>query len=196
MTDHPDTCGYDLVLKGKLTDTMIVLLDWLYPESNNIPRTYLVEYSLDNNTFTTLRPPDSTAQATGLVHYFHTHRTPVVGANYYRVILSDSQGQKLTSNVVEITKDSVPPEPEGDYFLVHSYPNPFKDKITVDVYDWFEGLPITVELINTLGQITYFAEIPTGTTRFEIETADFASGTYFLFVRYDGKPQKIFKLVR
>jgi hypothetical protein len=196
VTDHPDTCGYDLVLKGKLTDTMTVLLDWLYPESNNILRTYLVEYSLDNNTFTSLGPPDSTAQATGLVHYFHTHRTPVVGANYYRVILSDSQGQKLTSNVVEITKDSVPPEPEGDYYLVHSYPNPFKDKITVDVYDWFEDLPIIVELINTLGQITYFAEIPTGTARFEIETADFASGTYFLFVRYDGKPQKIFKLVK
>ncbi len=195
VTDHPDTCGYDLILRGMLTDTMAVLLDWFYPQSSNIIRTYLVEWSTDNNLFTPLGPPDSTAQANNLTQYFHLHETPVTGSNFYRVILNDSEGNQLVSNVVEIIKE---PSTGGDgsYYLVHSFPNPFKDKITIDVYDRFEGLPITVELINPLGQILYFSEIPVGMDRFEIETADFASGTYFLFVRYGGKPQKIYKLVK
>ena len=197
VTNHPDTCGYDLILNGELTDSMTVILDWFYPKSNTIIRTYLVEWAFETGPFSILGPPDSTFQSVDLVHFFHTHNEPLVGTNFYRVILNDSKGNQLISNIVEIEKDSLPPPPEmGDYNFVHSYPNPFKDKITVDVYDRFDGYPITLQFFNSLGQLLYFAEIPLDNDRFEIETTHIPHGAYFLFVRYGGKPQKVFKLVK
>ena len=194
ITDHPDTCGYDLILNGELTDTMSVLLDWFYPESINVIRTYLVEWSHENGPYIPLGPPDSVVQTADIVHFFYTHDSPLPGTNYYRVTLNDSKGNQLISNIVAIEKDSVPVT--GDYTLVHSFPNPFRSKIIVDVYDRFDNVPISIELINALGQRVYSAEIPTDMDRFEIATTSFPHGAYFLFVRYGGKPQKVFKLVK
>ena len=195
ITDDVDLCGYDLVLNGILADSMQVLLDWFYPASSTVTRTYLVEWAFENEPFLPLGPPDSSEQSGDLVHYFFTHESPKVGTNNYRVILNDSQGNQLISNIVEIIKDSVIVD-TSNYFLVHSFPNPFNEKLLVDVYDRFDGVPITLELINSLGQLVYFDEIKMDMDRYEINTSNLSQGTYFLFVRYNKEPQKIFKLIK
>ncbi len=195
ITENPVFCGYDLVLNGEMIDTGVVLLDWLYPESDTVDRSYSVEWAWENGPFAQIGTSDSTEVAGIFIHYFQTHTGPLTGQNFYRIILDDSEGTQLISNVVQIDRDSIPVEPEKEYRLVHAYPNPFSDVITVDVYDRFD-VPITLELFNTLGQLVYFAEIPTDMDTIEIGTEEMASGTYFLFVRYDGKPQKIFKFVK
>ncbi|MEO1260944.1 MAG: SdrD B-like domain-containing protein [Bacteroidota bacterium] len=195
ITDNVDLCGYDLVLNGILTNSMEVELDWVYPESNTVTRTYLVEWVSENGTFEPLGPPDSTEQAGNLVHYFYTHKNPRIGINEYRVVLNDSQGNQLISNTVEIFREVVTVDTNNIVF-VESFPNPFKEKITVEVIDRFDGIPINIELINSLGQLVFFDEIKMDMDRYEINTSNFSQGTYFLFVRYGNKPQKIFKLIK
>ena len=89
-------------------------------------------------------------------------------------------------------KDSLIDRPS----LVHIYPNPFKDRITFEINDRFEDLPISFEMYNTLGQLLASYEFPYELTKIEMDTKNFASGTYFFFIKYGGKPQKIVKMVK
>ncbi len=196
ITESPDYCGYELVLDGAKIDTATAHLNWLYPESDTVDRNYTVEWAWENEPFTAIGQADSMDTAGIFIHFFRKHNGMLVGKNAYRVILDDSDGTQLVSNIVEFQRDSIPVvEPEKEYRLVHSYPNPFTDLIKIDVYDRFD-VPVTIELFNPLGQLAYFDELSTDMDTFEIDTKEFPSGTYFMFVRYGGKPQKIFKFVK
>lgn len=193
VTESPQLCGFDpLVLEGEMTGDMRVILDWRYKNSTAGFQTFLVEWANDTSSFMALGPPDATENLGDVTRYFHTHENPSIGENAYRVVLKDTEGNELISNVVTFQKDSLIDRPS----LVHIYPNPFNDRITFEINDRFEDLPITFEMYNTLGQLLANYEFPSDLTKIEMDTKNFASGTYFFFIKYGGKPQKIVKMVK
>lgn len=188
ISDSPVFCGEELVLNGQLFAPDSVLLDWTYPASDTVDREYFVEWAWEDEGFVMVGTPDSLQINGGDIQYFFSHTGGKTGANFYRVRLTDSNGSELLSNTVQINI--------GEQFnLVHAYPNPFSDYIKVDIYDRFD-LPIRLELYNVFGQLVYLNDVADDVESLEIETGEFAGGAYFLLVKYGGKPQKIFKLVK
>ena len=195
VTNNPLICGfYPLVLEGEMNADMQVVLDWRYPPGTpSLLRTYLVERADESDNFTSLGPPDFSETVGDLSRYFRIDSMPQIGINRYRVVLNDSEGNVLISNVVQFEKDSIPSDRPS---LVHIYPNPFGDKITVEINDRFEDVPITIETFNALGQLVTYIELPADEDIYEIDSRDWAAGTYFFFVKYGGQPQKVFKMVK
>ena len=189
VSNTPTYCGNALILAGREISPNIIQLDWFYEESDTVDRFYEVEWAWQDSTdFTSLGEPDSTFSGGLFNQYFLTHDEPRRGSNFYRVRLKDSDGTELLSNTVEI-------RPVGQFDLTYVYPNPFQDFLRVEIIDRFD-LPISLEMYNIYGQKVFSVDADPDISLFEIPTHEIGPGNYFLWVKYDGKVQKLFKLVK
>lgn len=188
VSNSPVFCGEALIINAVATGDSSVLVDWYYADSDSVQRTYDVEWAWESSDFERIGAQDSVAQDAGILHFFTLHEGARRGANFYRVKLSDSDGTILYSNTVEVKLT-------GGFSLVHVYPNPFTNDLTVQIIDRYDAA-ITLQVISVDGRIlgTYLA--PTDTDILTIPASHFASGVYFVLAKYDGKPQKLVKVVK
>ncbi|MCB9340567.1 MAG: T9SS type A sorting domain-containing protein [Lewinellaceae bacterium] len=188
MSNSPYYCGDALIINAEAVGPTTVLVDWFYASTDSLLRSYVVEWAWEGDDFTAVGIPDSTVASNSFLHYFSWHDSAKRGRNYYRVKLGDSDGTILYSNVVEVFVS-------GGYTLVHAYPNPFSSYLDVEIIDRYDA-NITLELITVFGQKIGVFQAPDLDNYMQINTSGLAPGSYFLLVKYDGKPQKIFKLVK
>ena len=188
VSNLPTYCGDALIISGEEISPNVVQLNWYYEESDSVDRFFEVEWAWQSDDFVPIGEQDSVFSTGMFNQYFHTHFEPRRGSNFYRVRLTDSDGTELISNTVEIRL-------VGEFDLTHVYPNPFKDYLFIEVIDRFD-LPVSIDLFNAYGQKVTSANAPDDVPVFMLRTDELATGYYFLWVKYDGKPQKLFKLVR
>ena len=71
------------------------------------------------------------------------------------------------------------------------YPNPVKENLNVTLTTPFSN--VTIELVNSLGQVIYTNKVVVATTDFSIPVTTFSSGIYYLKINVDGN--QIYKKV-
>lgn len=189
VSNSPTFCGNELVISAELIAPTTVEISWDYEISDTAGLNFQAMWALNQSDFLMLGPPDSAVKNGNIWSFKKRHEEPVRGSNFYRVFLEDENGEIIFSNVVGIIIEG------NGGNLVEVFPNPFSDKLKVDVINRFEA-DISLDIYDTLGREVYKFELPEEGNYFEIPTSDFSSGTYFLFIRYNGSPQKIFKLIK
>jgi hypothetical protein len=109
---------------------------------------------------------------------------------YYRLKQIDFDGNFNYSKTITIKAPSIS--------SCNSYPNPFSDKINVQVYSNVSNQLCEIQILNLMGQVLIQKNWITNSNQsvFEVtETAGFNSGIYFLKVIVSGKSY-IFKLIK
>ncbi|MEY3368022.1 MAG: hypothetical protein RI973_1177 [Bacteroidota bacterium] len=192
ISNQSEFCGDALVIDARLAeDTLGIFIEWFYEKSDSVERSYQLEYAWESEDFSVLDVPiDESFYEDDTYRYLAFHPDIKRGQNRYRVRLEDSNGNVLYSNIATVYY-------QGDYRFVHIFPNPFSDALNIEVIDWLEGLPLTLELVTAEGRILDVYEVLSPPAAWiEVSTKDYAPGMYFLQVKYDGKLQKIFKLAK
>ncbi len=97
------------------------VLSWKTTSENNLSH-YLVQRSSDGISFETLSSVSANNKA-GIFNYGFVDRSPVFGANYYRLISVDIDGSKSSSDLQSVNFGSV--------ISLSIYPNPTKGNINI-----------------------------------------------------------------
>ncbi len=185
----PNFCTENFLINATLIARDSVLIDWFYEKTDSIGRHFTVEWAWENNGFEALGEPDTAIALDLIYHYEKLHTGGKRFRNFYRVKLEDDNGAVLYSNIEEIRWT-------GDFNLVHVYPNPFSEKLTVEVFDRYENYPITLDFFLPDGRLYQSIEVGDDEVEVEIDGRLLAKGVYFLAVKYGGGLQKIYKLVK
>lgn len=157
-----------------------VLLKWeTSSELNN--EKFVVETSAEGEIFNRLGEIEGAGTSTEAHHYQFIHHTPSAGVNYYRLKQLDFDGTFEYSKVIAINAPG-----SNDVF---AFPNPAKDKITLQ-YDHSKG-SANIHLFDALGR-RLNANIGGYAGNYEIQLpAGLAKGTYWLKVERGGKVQTV-----
>jgi hypothetical protein len=166
-----------------------VKVSWNYLTPDTAGLKFQVIWAANPTDFQIIGEPELIEQSGEEWYFEKQHDNPVLGSNFYRAVLTNDFGETIFSNTVEV----IISKREG--YLVEIYPNPFSEKIKLDIIDRHDS-QITLEIYDSLGREAGFFEVPEMGEYFEIPTSYMPSGTYFVFVRYDGSPQKIFKMIK
>jgi hypothetical protein len=118
-------------------------------ELNN--KEFIIEKSVDGNTFAAIGTVDGAGTSTEEHHYTLIDEYPVIGNNYYRILQIDIDGTSSYSNIATCNFVG-----KAENATLKIFPNPTDGSITViafSVYDAKSEKQITIE--NTLGEIIY-----------------------------------------
>ena len=157
-----------------------VLLNWTATNEINFNK-YEVEHSANAIEFKNIGSVQALRTGSVLKKYSLIHSTPVSGKNYYRLKMLDMNGFYNYSPVRSVNYGA------GDGVQV--YPNPFVDKINIQLGQNNSVLH-TVKLFNGLGQELQTKSF-TGFISLDVQTL--ASGNYILLLD-NGKTIQTFKL--
>lgn len=85
-----------------------------------------------------------------------------------------------------------------DFHILHGYPNPSQDRLTLTLVGPIRRFPLSIRLFNVLGQLlwedTIIGEAAQGLA-VDLEMKSLASGIYFFQVQEPGKPSRSFKML-
>ncbi|MAT55264.1 MAG: hypothetical protein CMN32_12355 [Saprospirales bacterium] len=176
-----------ILLHGKVVGTD-ALLDWKWPTDSLSSLQFELEWATPATAFIPISTTDSTAAGQDSTHFFHLHFSPPSGKNYYRLRLNRSNGDVELSNVVQLILGT-----EGN--LVHAYPNPFGDALTLELINDYNS-SVSYQVVDAIGRKWLEGSFDENEVQKSIATDDLASGLYFVLIRYDGALVKVIKLVR
>ena len=142
---------------------------------------FIIETSTEGEVFNRIGEIDGAGSTTETHDYTFTHHTPSAGVNYYRLKQVDFDGTFEYSKVLAINAPG-----SKDVF---AFPNPAKDKITVQ-YDYSKGAG-NIQLYDALGR-RINASIAGYAGNYEVKLPDgLAKGTYWLKVERGGQVQTV-----
>lgn len=188
ITNKPDFCDNLLIINAFFQNKDTVLVDWYYERTGSDNRIFDLEWAWEQKDFSTVIQPHFNEEEGEYLHYLAMHTEPVRGRNLYRVKMTQNDGSFQYSNVVELYYT-------GDFNLVHVFPNPFNHYLDVEVIDRFDAR-ISLELFSPDGRQIGTYLLPEEQVRYRVELPELSAGIYFLFVKYNNTPQKIYKLVK
>ncbi len=121
--------------------------------------------------------------------YAFTDEKPVVGTNYYRLRMLDTDGKFDFSPI----RTAILRGPDLDKFAI--YPNPASRSVTVDFVTNRKGR-VEIELVDVTGKIILKTQTASdiGTNLFPVNVSKIAEGTYFLKMT-DGQTVSVQRLV-
>ncbi len=153
------------------------ILQWGIAANPNIGSIEL-EKSTDGIRFSSLQRYDATLQ---YLRYTQTDANPYSGANYYRLVITEKEGQKTYSNLVVLTNK--------DRINVAVYPNPVKGNAQIQVTATEPLKNVEVALFNAIGQriASFSTSIEPGYQVRNLPTATLPAGTYRLVVTQNGQ---------
>ncbi|MEY3052736.1 MAG: hypothetical protein RLY31_2521 [Bacteroidota bacterium] len=190
VSNEPAYCGDALVIQAASDETTgAVTVDWYYRKPDTLDHTFSVHWGTDPSDLTPIASPITETDLGDVIRYETVHPGPVRGTNHYQVRLSREGFVPIRSNIASVYY-------AGDYRYVHIYPNPFQDRLVVEVIDRFDGLPITLVMTTADGRLVRTFSIPPEGERVEFPLGEIPAGAYFLRVNYDGKIQKIVKMMK
>lgn len=189
VTNNPAACGEGLIINAEIMDkiTRTVEIDWEV-EKGTLMR-YTIEHSEDGEHFAPLGElQDPTGSTVNELQYAYTTTASKQGHNFYRVKMTDEQGNEWYSNIEEVI-----------FFnqsrLALLYPNPTPDIAVLEIFESY-GEDIFVELIDAAGKAIQTWEEPAGSKRIEMDLTYYAGGVYFLRIRFGDTNVKAIRLVK
>lgn len=189
VTNNPATCGEGLVINTEVTNelTREVLIDWKVKK--DVLMNYTVEHSEDGDHFNVLgNSNDPVGFTPEDLQYMYLTTAPKMGHNFFRVKMSDGQGNEWYSNTEEVVF-------YNGSKLALLYPNPTKDEAFLDIFESYDE-DVTVELVAASGQLLQTHTIPAGTPRLRLDLSNVATGVYLLRVRFGDTNVKALRLVK
>ena len=155
-------------------------LNWTTSSELNNDK-FIIETSTEGEVFNRIGEIDGAGTTTETHDYTFTHHTPSAGVNYYRLKQVDFDGTFAYSKVIAINAPG-----SKDIF---AFPNPAKDKITVQ-YDYSKGAG-NIQLFDALGRRVN-ANIAGYAGNYEVKLPEgLAKGTYWLKVERSGQVQTV-----
>lgn len=156
-------------------DGSTVKLNWKTASEFNNAR-FEIETSKDNRSFYKIGEVESKGNSVTEQLYNFSDNVPVKGVNYYRLRQVDIDAHSTFSNTVAVTFDA-----KGNPVI--TYPNPTKDKMTVELAKPTQSL--SLQILGLDGRLIK-QQVSGAVQRYEtIETRDLTSGTYVLQVKTD-----------
>lgn len=151
-----------------------VFLNWRTTNEHNTSH-FDVQRSTDGKQFFTIGAVKSQNKTT-LNNYDFVDKNLPSGTLYYRLEQFDNDGKSTFSPIRSIEK--------SDKFYYEMSPNPTRDVLTISGNADY-NMDMTVEVFNELGQQMYQKKtsITEGGFEHKVNMADFAEGTYLVFLR-------------
>ncbi len=180
-------CG-GLAINADAVNEEEVMVTWAVGE-NSGEYDFIVEHSNDNQTFDRIAVvSDPHHLAGGLRHYQYMDVSPKKGWNYYRVVAVEPSGREVQSDVAEVV---VYAQSE----LMHLYPNPVVDYVTLEIFDSLND-EVLLQVMNINGTVLQNVNVPANTPRQELDFSNLPSGTYFIKVKYGRIDVKVLKVLK
>ncbi|PHN05775.1 SdrD B-like domain-containing protein [Flavilitoribacter nigricans] len=189
VTNNPAICGEGFVINTEVTneENRELLIDWQIKKGNLLD--FTVEYSEDGQNFMVLGPNNEPAGFTAEdLQYMYLTVAPKMGRNFYRVKMSDTQGNEWYSNTEEVVFFS-----ESKLALL--YPNPARNQAILEIFESFDE-DVTIELVSSSGQLIQTHQVVAGSPRIALDLTDVATGVYLLRVRFGKTNIKALRLVK
>ncbi|GAB3914814.1 hypothetical protein GCM10028803_60790 [Larkinella knui] len=130
---------------------------------------FLIEYSLDGNSFEALGRVNGNGTTEQIHTYSFVHTTPAIGINYYRLRQTDTNGRFTTSKIKSIIVRA-----NGELVIRQ---NPVRDVLTI------LGLEkaATIQIVDLKGHALYQTTAETGQLKVPIPSS-WANGLYLVRV--------------
>ncbi|BAU52226.1 putative Ig domain-containing protein [Mucilaginibacter gotjawali] len=137
---------------------------------------FAVERSTDGgSTFNVL----GGVPASGIGSYSLLDKTPVLGANAYRLKMTDLNGTVTYSNVVTIMYANTGNQIATNGFIL--YPNPTAGPMNVKMNQINAGQAYTIQIINNLGAV--IKTVTSNQPNWQTDVSSLVPGTYFVEVK-------------
>ena len=168
--------------KGSLNNNK-ALLSWsTVTEFNN--KGFAIERSKDGKTFTQIGFVNGAGTTTKRINYTYTDATLSdfgIATFYYRLKQIDIDGKTSYSNVIPLSLKNI--------VSWKLYPNPVKDKLTVEL-NLAADTKVSVQIISKDGKLLLNADkgtLPQGQQQLNFNTQNLASGSYFIRIKAGDK---------
>jgi hypothetical protein len=135
-------------------------------ESESNTNHFEIERSTDGTTFGSIGRVSASGTTSLKTNYTFADNTPPIGTNFYRLKMTDKDGQFTYSQTIALATATV--SPIGFRF----YPNPARDMLTVEP---FQSNNATVRVLSTTGQIIVSKK---GATIVTLDIHQLQPGTY------------------
>jgi len=192
VTTSPTICGNGLGLSATVLGMggqSIVALEWALEEAATNGLNFVVEHSADGETFRSIGQVNAAARiVSGMAFYEFMDHEPKNGLNWYRLYITDQNGNSRHSQVAEavIIVDSK---------LVYLYPNPVSNELTLELFETFNE-NVQIEVISSNGVVLQTRSAGPQDRRIVIDFADYPAGAYFLRMRYGKADVKVIKVLK
>ncbi len=150
-----------------------VQVDWI-SDIDTLVSNYLLQRSMDGNTFTTINTTPAVHQPAPTYVYVDTPAVNIGSSVYYRLLYYFNTGDSLYSPVrrVDWTDENE---------LINLYPNPTQGQINIQ-WTATAGTPLQIEMADATGRVvlrkTITSKVWNNLTT--LQTMHFASGVYFM----------------
>ncbi len=155
------------------------VLNWKVPQEENIA-TYTIERSANGRSFTQIGSVVSLGNITTARSYSFTDASPIKGANYYRLKITEKDGKVSYSEVRLLNW--------GSQISLALFPNPAKDRATLTGVE--RGM--NIRLLDAVGKLLQ-AKVATGTTE-DLILSGLSKGFYS--VQVYGTDEQLLSTVR
>ena len=167
----PPVAGFQLLQFSGSSSANQPVLVWKARNENSIAY-YIVEQSIDSNSFTAVTSITPKIQDTGVKTYVFTDPAPRTGVNYYRLNIKDTTGHSTYSGIVTVQLMGTPP-------VLSFYPNPASNgSITVAVPA--TTAPSKFQLVDMSGNIIQTIPVQQGVPQVKISIGNGMKGLYKL----------------
>ncbi|MDX1941740.1 MAG: SdrD B-like domain-containing protein, partial [Saprospiraceae bacterium] len=181
------TCS-GLTIDANAINNQDVIINWAVAQ-DGIDYEFEVERSKDNVHFEQIATVNTPHHlVSNMRHYEYMDESPKKGWNYYRVITKDFSGSPLLSDIASVAL-------YADSKLVHLYPNPVTDHLTLEILDAMND-DVQLQIVNTNGIVMQTVDVPKDVQRQELDFSRMPSGTYFIKVRYGKIDVKVLKVLK
>jgi Secretion system C-terminal sorting domain len=160
-----------------IPETGASLLQWTVATGAD-PATFDIERSTDAVQFASIGYLSGGADSSTPGQYSFIDQQPVAGVDYYRLKMTDIDGNVLYSRICSLDFNG------GTATGLLLYPNPARDQLTISM----PGITGVVEMriINAAGSVLYIRQL-SSTGLLQIPIGSLASGVYFIEVRHESE---------
>ena len=187
-TENPTYCkGVSLAIEADaMENTREVMVKWDMVDDGE-EYVFEVQHSQDGQVYDRLARVTSPKRIENQVRYYeYMDEYPKVGRNYYRVLVTNRQGDQEFSEIVELRL--------GDKARkVMIYPNPVREELSIV---FMEDMPtrMELELMNADGKIMRSFLVDGQTTMHNLNLGGLPSGMYFLRVKMSRDTTEVLKI--
>ncbi|MFT5778434.1 MAG: hypothetical protein ACI837_001390 [Crocinitomicaceae bacterium] len=149
-----------------------VICEWqTFSESNN--DYFTIEKAMNDGVFHEIGKVDAAGTTTSEINYRFIDEKTNTGQMYYRLFQTDFDGTKkgLITKHIDCSNSEI--------FI---YPNPFNDKIIVELGDFIRNSDGRVEVMNALGQLIITHSIMKNETLLSLDSQHLTKGVYYIRV--------------
>lgn len=190
VTNSPTACPDVMGIDVEVTDQAArsIQVSWEV-RADGLPLDFAVEHAADGINFTDIGLVTTPfAVSGGIRKYRFEHQSSKMGWNYYRVRVRDRFGNTAWSEIGSAVL-------YGDSKLAAVYPNPVKDKMTLELFETFDE-PVQVEIISINGVILQSHHVEGEVERLELNFSPYPPGAYLVRLKFGKTHVKTLKVVK